>query len=235
VNTPTVTFLGPVVRSCLVAWMAAEAAHGVALSIRMLSRPAPHAKPASPAAHHHALVFDEEREEVVLFGGSVDDAPASAATWALGRGGWSRRTAEGPSPRASVGLPCTGNWKDVPDSESIVYKPGARDVIPHHWEWFFDEQPYRKRRFLGLPGSPADEYGYRVVEQLRKLGVSQPTEHDRIPQPGLRYELRDVLPSRPQICGPRTCKTSPLGSASATTLPPRRPNSPACTGWLTPP
>ena len=86
-----------------------------------------------------------------------------------------------------LALLCTGNWREVPEAETIVWKLRAREVILHHWEWFFDEKPLRKRQFLGLPGSPADEYHKRVVRQLEKLGVPDPAAHVRVPRPGVRY------------------------------------------------
>jgi L-ascorbate metabolism protein UlaG (beta-lactamase superfamily) len=85
-----------------------------------------------------------------------------------------------------LALLCTGNWKEVKDAETIVFKLRARDVILHHWEWFFDETPYRKRVFLGLPGSPAQPYRERVAKQLEKLGIPNPDQHVEVLKPGVR-------------------------------------------------
>ena len=85
-----------------------------------------------------------------------------------------------------LALLCTGNYKEVPGTAGTVCDLGAREVILHHWEWFFDETTYGKRHLQGLPGSLPDEYRILVAQQLQSLGVDHPDDHIKVLAPGVR-------------------------------------------------
>jgi hypothetical protein len=99
-----------------------------------------------------------------------------------------------------LALLCTGNWREVPGSQTIVRKLGARDVILHHWEFFFDETPPRRRILLGLPFSEADPYKELVAAELTG---PNPGAHVQVLKPGT---LRTYAVG---AAAPRSCPAPP--------------------------
>jgi hypothetical protein len=104
------------------------------------------------ARDHHAMVYDEDRGSVLLFGGIPGDhsTPWPSDTWSLDADGWSRIAGSGPEGRARASMVYDGRRHQVVLFGGVGAQP-SRDQ-PQPWfadTWILEKDAWRKVADVG--------------------------------------------------------------------------------------
>jgi len=103
---------------------------------------------------NHRMVYDRDREVVILFGGNADSAGSGLDdTWEWDGSRWTRLSTTGPSPRMDVGLAY-----DARNRQVILY--GGRYRTPREWVHLRDTWILGRREVWVDPAYRGPESGH---------------------------------------------------------------------------
>lgn len=118
---------------------------------------------------HHAMVYDERRRAILMFGGMLANrsAPWPTETWALQPSGWERLPLEGPSARARTAMVYDSWRQQVVLFGGVGASPARGAPQPFHGDtWLLDNVGWRRAADQG----PRGRYAHGMVFDER-LGV----------------------------------------------------------------
>ena len=114
------------------------------------------------ARDHQSMVFDEDRQTIVLFGGipSGRSTPWPSDTWELRPEGWTRIASEGPAGRARTGLAYDGKRRQVVLFGGVGGEPAPGQPQPFFDDtWVWERTAWRKV----AEGGPRGRYAHGIV------------------------------------------------------------------------
>lgn len=115
---------------------------------------------------HHALVYDDAREGLLLFGGMLRDraAPLPTDTWILRAEGWSRATTVGPPGRARTALAYDQKRREVVLFGGVGQDRGAgQGQLFLNDTWLWNGSRWRR----AADGGPPGRYAHGMVYDER--------------------------------------------------------------------
>lgn len=104
---------------------------------------------------HHAMVYDEGRSAVLLFGGMLGDrsAPWPTDTWELGKDGWTRIATAGPAGRGRSALAYDTVRRQIVLFGGVGASPAPGEPQPFFGDtWVRDDKGWRMVAEDGPPG-----------------------------------------------------------------------------------
>jgi hypothetical protein len=118
-----------------------------------------------PATDHQALVYDDARGTVLMFGGILADrAVWPSHTWELRTEGWTRIATEGPSGRGRTALVYDSKRRQVVLFGGVGAPAGEPQTQPFFSDtWVFEHGTWRK----AADGGPRGRYAHGMVYDER--------------------------------------------------------------------